>query len=171
MLSRHSSRRALALVAAGIFALGVGATWAQLPGPGPGHGPRGGPHGPGFGIEQTLEALKGKLSLDATQQSLWDSAAAQSSAARGSGHALMQKVKDAMRAELTKPEPNLAAVAAVADDVELQGRTLRRQVRDQWLSLYATFTPAQKAIVRDAIQQRVDAMQGIRERIRQRMGG
>jgi Spy/CpxP family protein refolding chaperone len=169
MLSRHRSRTALASVAAGIFALTVGAAWAQPPGPGPGHGP--GPHGQGFGIEQTLEALKGKLSLNATQQPLWDSAAAQSSAARESGRALMQKVKDAMRAELTKPEPNFAAVAAVADDAEQQGRTLRRQARDQWLNLYATLAPAQKAIVRDAVQQRVDAMDGMRERIRQRMGG
>ena len=171
MISRNRSRRVLASVAAGIFALAVGATWALPPGPGPGHGPMGGPHGHGFGIEQTLEALKGKLALNATQQPLWDSAAAQSGAARESGRALMQKVKDAMRAELTKPEPNFAAVAAVADDAEQQGRALRRQVRDQWLNLYATFTPAQKAIVRDAVQQRMDAMDGFRERMRQRKGG
>jgi len=169
MISRHRSRRVLASVAAGIFALAVGAAWA-LP-PGPGHGPMGGPHGHGFGIEQSLDALKGKLALNATQQPLWDSAAAQRSAARESGRALMQKVKDAMRAELTKPEPNFAAVAAVADDAELQGRALRRQVRDQWLNLYATFTPTQKAIVRDAVQQRMDAMDGFRERMRQRKGG
>lgn len=171
MLSRLRSRRLFAPVVAGIFAFAVAAAWALPPGPGPGHGPGGGPHGQGFGIEQTLEALKDKLSLNATQQSLWDAAAAQSTAARESGRARMQKVKDAMRAELTKPEPNFAAVAAVADDAEQQGSSLRRQVRDQWLNLYSTFTPAQKAIVRDAVQQRIDAMEGMRERIRQRMGG
>ena len=60
----------------------------------------------------------------------------------------MQKVHDALTAELAKPEPDLAAVAAIADGVQASNQTLRQSVRDQWLQLYATFTPEQKAVVR-----------------------
>lgn len=189
MLSRNRYRRALAALAAGILAVGVGTASAQPPGSPPGygpmggppghgpkggpygHGPMGGPHGQGIGLDQTLQDLKGKLFLDATQQAAWDAAAAQSNTARETGRGLREKVGNAMRAELAKPEPDFAAVATVADDAEAQGRALRRQVRDQWLKLYATFTPAQKAVVRYAFQQRVDAREGFRERMRQRFGG
>jgi Spy/CpxP family protein refolding chaperone len=135
-------------------------------GPGPG-----GPMGHGFGIEQTLEELKGKLALNTMQQAQWDAAAAKGKAARESGRLLMEKVRDASRTELAKAEPNLATVASVADDAEQKGRDLRHQVRDQWLKLYAMLTPEQKLIVRDALQQRMNRMESFRERMGQRRGG
>jgi Spy/CpxP family protein refolding chaperone len=169
MTFRHSARRPLTYAAAALLAFGLGTAYAQPVGPGPGHGP--GPMGHGPMLEQTLQALKGKLALNTMQQTLWDNAVAQGSAARDSGKALMQKVKDAMAAELAKPEPNLAAVAAVADDAETQGRTLRHAVRDQWLQLYATFSADQKAIVRDALQQKLTMMESFAAKMRARHGG
>ncbi|MEP7181416.1 MAG: periplasmic heavy metal sensor [Betaproteobacteria bacterium] len=178
MTTRLSPHRALAFAAAALFTLGLSSAQAQPggfghgPGGGPGGGPgAGSPMGHGFGIEQTLETLKGKLALNTLQQKLWDAAVGQGSANRDSGRALMLKVRDAMRAELTKPDPNLGSVAAIADDAEQQGRTLRRQVRDQWLQLYATFTPEQKAIVREALQQKMDSMESFRARMGRRFSG
>jgi len=184
MTTRRSPHRALAYAAAALFTLGLGTAYAQPGGFGPGSGPgpggpmgRGagggpGPGGPGgFGIEQTLEMLKGQLALNTMQQTQWDAAAAQGKSARDAGRTLMQKVKDTSRTELAKAEPNLAAIAAVADDAEQKGRDLRHQVRDQWLKLYAILTPEQKLIVRDALQQRMNRMESFRERMGQRFGG
>ena len=76
-----------------------------------------------------------------------------------------------MNAELAKAEPDLAAVASVADDVQASNSALRKQVRSTWLALYATFTPDQKAIVRDALKQRIAQMESFRQKMQQRRGG
>ena len=163
----HSlSYRKLALAALAAFTLGLGSAQAQPAGPGP--------NGPGFGhglmIEQAIQSLQGKLSLNTMQQTRWANAAAQTKAAHDSVRGQMQRVKDALAAELAKPEPDLAAVASVADASEAQVRALRTQTRDGWLQVYATFTPAQKAVVRDALQQKMSMMQNFRARMQQRMG-
>ena len=65
-------------------------------------------------------------------------------------------------AELAKPEPALASVAAVANGARDQGAALRKQVQGSWLSLYATFSPDQKNVIKGILQQhlaRMDAMQ------------
>ena len=49
----------------------------------------------------------------------------------------------ALAAELAKAEPDLAAVAAVGDDVQAKNLALRHQVRDAWLAVYSTFSPDQ----------------------------
>jgi hypothetical protein len=102
---------------------------------------------------------------------MWDSAVAATRQARDAGRAEMQRVHDAMQAELAKAEPDLAAMAVIADSAHAQGQALRKQVRDQWLALYATFSPAQKAVVRDALVQRMQRHEQMRERMRQRFGG
>ncbi len=108
-----------------------------------------GMHG-GFDVmPRMLERAKESLNLNTSQQTMWDAVVAQGKAAREAGRANRGSVKDALAAELAKAEPDLAAVAAAADAVEQQNRALRRQVRDQWLALYATFSPEQKAVVRD----------------------
>jgi Spy/CpxP family protein refolding chaperone len=152
------------LMAASLLALSAGAAVAQ-PGPG-GHG-----RGPGHGIsiEHVLTQLKGQLGLDTSQQVMWDNAAALTMAAREAGRGSMQQVKAALAAELAKPEPDFAAAAAVADSVQANQQALRRQVRDEWLKLYATFTPAQKAVVRDAVQQRLQRMETFRAKMKERM--
>jgi hypothetical protein len=87
----------------------------------------------------------------------------------------MQKLHDAMAAELANTTPNLAGVAAVADDVQTSNHTLRQSVRDQWLKLYATFSPEQIAVVKAALQQRLARMdsfhQQMLERMQQKQGG
>jgi hypothetical protein len=43
-------------------------------------------------------------------------------------------------------------------------------VRDQWLRLYATFSPTQKAVVRDALLKKMERHERFRERMRERFG-
>jgi Spy/CpxP family protein refolding chaperone len=116
-----------------------------------------------------LAALKGQLTLNTSQQLVWDNAVAQTKAAHEAGRASRQKVRDALTAELAKAEPDLAAVAAVADGVHTSNQTLRQGVRDQWLKIYATFTPEQKGIVRDALLKRLARMKEMGERMRMHM--
>jgi len=160
--SAVSKHRLAAVAAAAVFALAGFAATAQPAGPG--HGPHG-----GIGIEHLLQGLKGQLNLNTSQQLQWDNAVAQTTAAHAAGRASMQKVHDALTAELAKPEPDLAAVAAVADSTQTSNQTLRQGVRNQWLQIYATFTPDQKAVVRDALAKRLARMDSMHEKMRERM--
>ncbi|MFO1412552.1 MAG: periplasmic heavy metal sensor [Burkholderiales bacterium] len=168
----------LALVTSALFALGAQGALAQPAGPGAGFGGpgahgMGGPGGPGghggMSIEGALASVKSQLNLNTSQQVMWDNAAAATKAARDAGRAAMQQVQATMNAELAKAEPDLAAVAAAGDAAHANAQTLRKQVRDQWLALYATFTPAQKAVVRDALKARADRMETFRARMQERM--
>jgi Spy/CpxP family protein refolding chaperone len=156
------------VMAAGLLALGSQAALAQ-PG-GHGHHGRG-----GFEMEHVLAQVKSQLNLNTQQQSMWDAAAAHGKAARQDARAAMGSVHATLKAELAKPEPDFAAVAATADAAQANAQAARKQVRDEWLSLYATFSPAQKAVVRDVVKARVDRMDAFREkmkeRFQQRQGG
>ena len=96
-------------------------------------------------IGHVLTALQAKLNLNTMQQGMWATATAQSTSTRDAMRANMNKLHDAMAAELAKTAPDLNAVAAAADDLQAANQTLRRGARDQWLKLYATFTPEQVA--------------------------
>ena len=151
-----------ALAATAILAL-TGIAAAQ-PFAGHGHGPG---HPGGMEVEQVLGAVKGQLNLNTSQQLAWDNAVAQTKAAHATGSASMQKLHDAMATELAKPEPDLAAVAAVADSLHTDGQTLRKGVRNQWLQIYATFSPEQKAVVRDALAKRMARMETMGAKMRE----
>jgi Spy/CpxP family protein refolding chaperone len=160
--------RLAAFAASTVIALTGGAALAQ-PFVGPGHGP--GHGGGGMDIEHTLGAVKGQLNLNTSQQLQWDNALAQTKSAREAGRAGMQKVHDAMAAELAKPEPDLAAVAAVADSGHANNLALRQGIRAQWLQIYATFSPAQKAVVRDALANQMARMESMAARMKAHMQG
>ena len=107
-------------------------------------------------IEHMLAGIKGKLALDTSQQLLWDHAFAQSLAARETARGGGTRLRDAVQAELAKSEPDLARIAALADDVQTNTQAARRLARDEWLKLYATFAPDQKMVVRDLVKKRMD---------------
>jgi Spy/CpxP family protein refolding chaperone len=119
-------------------------------------------------IGKLIAHARAKLNLNTSQSGMFDAAIAQSKTARETGRTLHQKVRDAMAAELAKPEPDLAAVAAVADGVRDEGAALHRQVRAAWLALYATFSPEQKTVVKDMLQQRLARMEAFRQRMHDR---
>jgi Spy/CpxP family protein refolding chaperone len=115
-----------------------------------------------------IAALHDQLSLNTSQQTMWDNAVASGKAARTSARANMQKVHDTLTAELAKPEPDLAAVASASDAARNANAALHKQVRDAWLNLYATFTPDQKAVVKNALSTRMAKMEQFRQKMMQR---
>lgn len=155
-------RRGQVAVAAALFAVAGATAYAQGP-----HG-RHGPHG--AQVEQVIAQVKDKLALNSSQQVMWDNAITSTKAARQAGRAERERVHAAMKAEITKPEPDLAAVAALADQAQANGQSLRHQVRDEWLKLYATFTPAQKQVVRDELSKRMDRFERLRAKVKERFG-
>ena len=161
---RSSFRRAAA-VGAATFAFSILGAAAHA------HGHGHGMHGHHGGIERAIAQVKDKLALDTSQQVLWDNALAATKSAREAGRAERQKVHAAVKAELAKAEPDLVALSAVADAAQANGQALRRQVRGEWLKLYATFTPAQKLVVRDQLAKRVERFERFRERMAERFGG
>jgi periplasmic protein CpxP/Spy len=146
---------ALAAVAASALILLAPVAQAQ----GPGHH-----HGSGF-FPKAIAAVKAKLNLTSAQQLAWDNAVAHARTVHQNARESRGQVHEAMRAELAKPEPNLAAVAALADDVEQQNRSARKQVRDEWLAFYNALSPTQKAIVRDVLTERMARADSFRDRM------
>ena len=165
---KSSMARITGFVAAGLLAAGAHVAIA-----GPGHGPGAGFGGPGGGgsIEQAIASVHDQLNLNTSQQAMWDSVVTNAKSTRAAGRAGMEQVHAALVAELAKPEPDLAAVAAISDQSQGNAAAARKVVRDQWLALYATFTPAQKAVVRDALAKRVARMDAFRARMQERRGG
>ena len=106
-----------------------------------------------------LGKVKSDLKLNTSQQLQWDAVIAQTKAAHDTGRTNFEQLKTALQAELAKPEPDFAAVAAIADGVRDQHAALHKQTRNAWLALYATFTPEQKAVARDAIKAGIERMQ------------
>lgn len=156
-----------AALASALFVAVAGVAAAQ-PGPGPGfHGP-GGPRGEP--VAQAIAQVKEKLALNAEQQKMFDAAVAQGRAAREAARTEMLRVREAMKAELAKPEPDLAAVAAIGDDVRAKVQAERLKVRSAWLNLYGTFTAAQKQVVRDVLAARMARHEAWREKMRERFG-
>jgi periplasmic protein CpxP/Spy len=167
--SSFSARRAALAVATVLSLTLAGGALAGPGGPGPG-GP-GGHHG-GFGgapLEHVIAEARTKLNLNTSQQLQFDQAVANARAAREQGRAIGQTVRDAARAELAKPEPDLAGIARTADEAQAKGQALRKQVRDEFLKLYGTFSAEQKAIVRDLLKSRMDRAESFREKMRERM--
>jgi Spy/CpxP family protein refolding chaperone len=160
MTTRFASRIAAVAAAALIGVAGVAS--AQ-----PHHG-HGGPGGGDFVMG--IAALKGQLNLNTSQQAMWDNAVAAGKAARESARASHQQVQNTLTNELAKAEPDLAAVAASADAAHDAAQAQLRQVRAAWLNLYSTFTPDQKAVVKNAMQQRLTRMEQFREKMKQRHG-
>jgi len=146
-------RKLFALVlAAGLAGLALTA-WAQAPGHGM-HDPL-----------SVLQRIQAKLNLNTSQQQQFDAAVAQSKTAHEAIRANFQQLIAATQAELAKPDPDLAALATLSDQVQQQNIAQRKQARAAWLALYATFTADQKTTVRDAINARMARMDAFRERM------
>ena len=116
-------------------------------------------HAPGLDAPIAMLAqAKAQLNLNTSQQQRWDAVAAQAKAGHEAARANFDQVKAALQAELAKPEPDLASVAATADSMRQRNEALHKATRDAWLALYATFTPEQKLVVRDTLKAGIEAM-------------
>ena len=131
-LHQKLRRTTVAAAASLAFAFCAGTALAQPAGM---HGPHGG-GSPDDMIGHLIAHAKTQLNLNTSQQGMFDSAVASSKAARESGRALHQTVHDALAA-VGEAEPDLAAVAAAADNAQAQGqhcgnrpRPVARALRD-----------------------------------------
>ena len=127
-------------------------------------------HGGGGDVVMSIMRLKSQLNLNTSQQAMWDNAVAAGKAARDSARANHQQMHATLTAELAKAEPDLAAVATAADAARDAAAAQHRQVRAAWLNLYSTFTPDQKTVVKNALQQKLARMDQFREKMQQRRG-
>jgi hypothetical protein len=117
-------------------------------------------HGPDVGSPlHMLAAVKAELNLNTSQQLQWDNAVALAKTAHEAARAARNQLKAAMQAELAKAEPDLASVAMLGDGMRPQAESAHRAVRDAWFSLYATFTPEQKVVVRETLKAAIARMQ------------
>ena len=121
-------------------------------------------------IVNTIAALKAQLNLSPSQQVLWDAAAVSGRAARDAAKQRGLTIRQVASEELAKPTPDLSRIAATADQVHDADIFARRQVRTQWLQLYATFTPDQVAVVKAGIERRMARMESFREHMLRRFG-
>ena len=170
MTFQHTFRGIAGVAAVAMaMAFGSGAALAQPLGVPHGHGGPGGPGGGDAMIGHLIAEAKAELKLNTMQQGMFDRAIANSKLARDKARALHSKVRDTLRTELAKPEPNLAAVAAAADAAMEEGRLARKAIRDEWLALYEKLGPEQKAIVRDRLQKRMSEGESFRQKMRERM--
>ncbi len=116
-----------------------------------------------------IAAVKSQLALTASQQQQWDSAVALSKSAHQTMRDNFGQLKAATQSELAKSEPDLAALAVLADDIQQQNLAARKSARSAWLALYATFSPEQKLIVRDAIKARLGRLHAFGAHLRERL--
>ena len=176
MFHSKLTKATLVVVSALAMTLGATAALAQTTSAPPTGAPADAPPGPhkhGHGapgdmIGHLIMSAKAQLNLNTSQQQMFDAAVASSKAAWQQAKTLHQSVNDALTAELAKSEPDLAAVAAAADNARAQGEALRQQVRAQWLALYATFSTDQKTVVKNLIQQHMAQAEAFRAQMQQR---
>jgi len=151
------------------MALALSASMSALPALAQ-HGPhRFGGH-EGGGLAHAIIALKTELNLSASQQAALDAAIAAGKVARQAAHASMQTVHQLATDEFAKPTPDLARIAAAQDQAQDAATKARRDVRNQLLALYGTFTPAQVQVIKDAFAKRMSHMQSFRQHLRERLG-
>ena len=122
------------------------------------------------GLASAIVSLKAQLNLNASQESMFDSAVASGKAAREATRASRQTVRQLVQDELAKPTPDLAKIATAEDQVQDAAMNARRNVRNQLLQLYATFTPAQVAVVKESILTRMTRFESFREHMREGSG-
>lgn len=158
-MKRTTPRRLATAAAAALLGAGLAAAAAQ---------PMHHPGLDGGDVVGAIARVKGELALDTSQQVMWDSAVAASKSARATVRSSRDNVRAVLNAELAKPEPDLAAVAAAADQAQARAIAARHQARAAWLALYGTFTPAQKAVVKTQIQNRLARIDQWRAKLLQR---
>jgi Spy/CpxP family protein refolding chaperone len=160
----QKSRRIATIIA---LCAGVAATSAMSQ---PGERHHGRHHHGGGGLPAAIVALKAELNLNASQDAMLNAALASGKAAREAARASRQTVRQLVKEELAKPAPDLAKIAAAQDQVQDAALNARRAVRNQMLQLYATFTPEQIAVVKEAMNRRASRFESFREHMRERFG-
>jgi len=114
-----------------------------------------------------LDRLAEKLKLTPEQKPQWDAMVKKTKEHFEAMRKAHHEMHEAFKAEMDKPEPDLAALAAKSDAMRERGMAAHKELRDGWLKLYATMSPEQKGVVKHAILHHMK-MRHMREKM---MGG
>jgi Spy/CpxP family protein refolding chaperone len=113
-------------------------------------------HEPHERHEKLMEdMIRDALRLTPEQQQAWEAIRVKQQVQRKAGRHAWSEVRQVLQAELAKPEPDLARVANVRDALMARNRQARKEIEDMRLKLYASFSPEQKAVVRDFLKLRL----------------
>ena len=164
MFGSRREKLMLAALAAGVLSASA---WSQTPEQGHrGAGPQ------GMGPMRGMERLHKDLKLDPQQEDLWKKAQAASRDAFQKMRAGVRDSRAKLRAEIDKPGADLKQIAQLRDQMREQMRpqmeSVRAQIRQAWFALYDALNPGQREQVRLAIKSRMDRMDRMHERMRER---
>ena len=125
--------------------------------------------GPFGMIGPRLERFAAELRLTPEQRQQWDAQMQKSKAQFEAMRKARAEMHAAVKAELARAEPDLAALAARGDAMRDQGRAAHKEIRDGWLRLYATFNAEQKAAVKKRMLAHFARMERLRDRMHHRI--
>lgn len=113
-----------------------------------------GGHGPAESFPP-LRELHEKLHLSAEQEKTWQDLQKQGMARRKSAFAQHKEMRAQFQQELDKKEPDLAGLSERMDQAADERVKTMRELRGEWLKLYASLSAEQKGIVRDVLKARL----------------
>lgn len=173
--SRILATAAAALaISFGAFHIATAATPDAPPPGGPGM-MMGGPGGPGghrmeMRMKQQMEQLHAKLSLNADQEKLWQSALNVMKQNHEAMRASHMQMRDQMKSMENQPILDLNAMNAAHQKIEQQNAQLRDQSTAAWLNFYNALNDQQKTTVSTALKQHFAKMHEHEMKMHERWG-
>jgi hypothetical protein len=107
-------------------------------------------------INRHLQRLEGELHLTPEQKAQYDAAVAASKRMLFQLTMAGVQAKARIEAELKKPRPDLNVLWELRDLIVEDGKTLRKEAREEWGKLYAMLNDDQVKILKQFIEERVE---------------
>ncbi|MGH8772341.1 MAG: Spy/CpxP family protein refolding chaperone [Pyrinomonadaceae bacterium] len=108
--------------------------------------------------------LKADLNLNPAQDFAWQQIAEKRAALHQERRADRVALKETMKQELAKSEPDFARIVRQRQQVQEQSLKSRSELDDMQIKLYESFNTEQKAVMRDAMKARLQRMEQWREK-------
>lgn len=156
-----------ALVASLALASAFAAAQPMSPG---GHGEHGGKahamrgghgHGGEAHFAKRLEAMKTKLNLNPTQEAQFNVARDATKAAIEAGRAARMSARESAKAELSKADPDLAALLVQRESLKEANAPQRKAAMNEWAKFLSLLNTEQKALVKSQLINRMNRAPGV----------
>jgi Spy/CpxP family protein refolding chaperone len=108
--------------------------------------------------------VRADLKLNPAQDFAWQQIADKRAALHKEHRADRTELREAMKQELAKPEPDFGRIAQQKQQLEEKSLQARNELRDLQLKLYASFNPEQKAVIRDVLKVQLERMEQWRQK-------
>lgn len=121
------------------------------------HGARHGHSGHGYSAMGIISPdIHDKLQLNPAQEQTWQEIEARAKVLRTQTRDERLKFKEAFRAELAKPELDLAKLSTLKESMQVSGQQARKDIEAQQLNFYASLSAQQKSVVKAALLERME---------------